>query len=269
MRTNADRLLTQVLVGEVWPPLSDRFAYRVDGDGAAFLLPGMGGVTLGAGIGTPVTGHHADHLEPGLSVRHRDHEADNALQFLTCVGNPVTVLSGPATGATGRVIGHHAYVLVDLPQDALAEMAPGDRVAIRARGQGLRLLDHPEVTVKNLDPTLLDRLRITTGSDGRLRVPVAARIPATAVGAGTGMASEYANTDLMLPTTTSLRIGDLVALLDQDHRFGRAHRPDWLAIGPLTTGACRMFGHGPGPSTLLTGPTHAFDLLDDPNGAHL
>ncbi|GLZ40866.1 DUF4438 domain-containing protein [Actinokineospora sp. NBRC 105648] len=265
MRTNADRLLTQVLVGEVWPPLADRHAYRVDGDGHAFLLPGMGGVTLGAGVGAPATGQLADHLEPGLSVRHRDAEANNALQFLSCVGNRVTVLGGPAAGATGRVIGQHAYVLVDLPQADLAQVAPGDRVSVHARGQGLRFLDHPAVTVKNLDPDLVAGLPISSGPDGRLRVRVAARVPATAVGAGTGMVSEFANTDLM--ELGPLRIGDLVALLDQDHRHGRGHRAGYVAIGAITTGDCRMFGHGPGPSTLLTGPADAFDLVDDPNGA--
>ncbi|MEU5690763.1 DUF4438 domain-containing protein [Actinosynnema sp. NPDC020468] len=257
-RTNADRLLTQVLVGEVCPPRGDRFGYRVDGDGAPFLLPGMGGVTLGVRVGDPATGHAADHLEPGLSVWHPDPEANNALQFLTCVGNPVTVLSGWMP--VGRVIGQHAYVLVDL--DGAEEVVPGDRVSIRARGQGLVLLDHPSVVVKNLDPDLLPALPVDTAPDGRLRVSVAARVPASAVGAGTGMVSEFANTDLM--GVTGLRIGDLVALEDQDHRFGRGHRPGYVAIGAITTGDCRLFGHGPGPSTLFTGPVDAFDLVDDP-----
>ena len=52
------------------------------------------------------------------------------------------------------------------------------------------------------------------------------------------MASEYANTDLMgayagLGEDLSLgleglRIGDVVALADQDHRFGRGYRPGWM-----------------------------------------
>ena len=58
---------------------------------------------------------------------------------------------------------------------------------------------------------------------------MAARVPAEAIGAGAGMASEYANTDLMgayagLGEDLSLgleglRIGDLVALADADHRL--------------------------------------------------
>lgn len=263
-RTNAHRLPAQVLVGEVRPPTGDRFGYRVDGDGTAFLLPGMGGVTLGVRVGDPATGHAADHLEPGLSVGHPDPAADRALQYLACVGNEATVLG--ARRSTGRVYGQHAFVLVDLADADAVHVAPGDRVAIRARGQGLRLLDHPDVVVKNLDPDLLPRLPVDTAPDGRLRVSVAARVAPSAVGAGTGMASEFANTDLMGVRTG--RIGDLVALVDQDHRFGRGHRAGYLAIGALGTGDCRLFGHGPGPTTLFTGPAAAFDLVDDP-GANI
>ena len=99
--SNAGQLVTQVLAGEVWPPLGDRHGFRVDPDGHAFLLPGMGGVTLGAHCGDPATGYAADHLEPGLSVRHRDPAANYALQYLTCVGNTVVVASGPAAGIVG------------------------------------------------------------------------------------------------------------------------------------------------------------------------
>jgi Domain of unknown function (DUF4438) len=272
-RHNGSRLVTQILAGEVWPPLADRHAYRVDADGRPFLLPGMGGVTLGVHLADPATGWACDHLEPGLSVRHRDPGPNAALQFLTCVGNRVTVASGPAAGATGVVIGQHAYVLVDLPEERLALVAPGDQVTVHARGQGLRLGDHPGVVVKNLDPDLLDQMPVRTRRDGRLEVHVAARVPAAAIGAGAGMVSEFANTDLMgayagMAEDLSLglerlRIGDLVVLEDQDHRYGRGHREGWTTIGAINTGSCHLFGHGPGPSTLLSGPAEAFHVVDD------
>ena len=274
LATNAERLVRQPLRGEVWPALADRHAYRVDADGVPFVLPGMGGVTLGVHPGDHAAGYAADHLEPGLSIRHRDTDANYALQFLSCVGNVVTVRSGPAAGATGRVIGQHAYVLVDLPEPDLAKVAPGDRVRILARGQGLRLRDHPEVHVRNLDPELLARLPVTTSPGLRLRVPVAARIPAEAAGAGVGMLPDFANTDLMGAYAgqgadlslglESLRIGDIVLLSGQDHRYGRGFRDGYVAIGVISTGHCRMFGHGPGPSTLFTGPAEAFEIVDDP-----
>lgn len=270
LRTNRNRLLTQVLTGEVWPALGDRHAYRIDADGSPFVLPGMGGVTLGVHPGDAATGYAADHLEPGLSIRHREERANMALQFLTCVGNVVTVRSGPAVGATGRVIGQHAYVLADFADDDLEQVSTGDQVVVTATGQGLSLLEHPEIVVKNVDPDLLDALGVRSGPDGRLQVPVAVEVPAEAVGAGAGMYSEYANTDLMGAYAgqgddlslglESLRIGDVVALADQDHRYGRGYRPGYTTIGVISTGSCRLFGHGPGPSTLLSGPTDAFDI---------
>jgi hypothetical protein len=273
--SNAGQLLTQVLAGEVWPPLGDRHGFRVDPDGHPFLLPGMGGVTLGVHCGDPATGYAADHLEPGLSVRHRDPAANYALQYLSCVGNTVTVTSGPAAGATGFVIGQHAYVLCDLPEQALRSVTTGDQVTVLAVGQGLLLGDHPAVTVKNCSPRLLAAARGGTGPDGRLQVHVAARVPAEAIGAGAGMASEYANTDLMGAYEVGgeelslglhgLRIGDVVALEDQDHRYGRGFREGWLSVGVISTGSGRLFGHGPGPSTIMSGPAGAFTVIDDPD----
>jgi hypothetical protein len=273
--SNAERLVTQVLTGEVWPALADRHAYRAGPDGQPFVLPGMGGVTLGVHCGDPATGYASDHLEPGASVRHRDPGANMALQFLTCVGNPVRVESGPAAGAVGHVIGQHAYVLVDFPAAVMAGICTGDQVSVTAAGQGLVLDGHPAITVKNCSPGLLAALPGGTAADGRLEVHVAAEVPAEAIGAGAGMVSEYANTDLMgayagLGPDLSLglerlRIGDIVALADADHRYGRGYRPGYLTIGVISTGQCMLFGHGPGPSTLLSGPAGAFRTVPDPD----
>jgi hypothetical protein len=268
VETNADRLVTQVLTGEVWPPLADRHAYRVDADGRPFVLPGMGGVTLGVHCGDPATGYAADHLEPGLSIRHRDPGANMALQFLSCVGNTVR-----AGDAEGFVIGQHAYVLADLPEPALRRVTTGDPVTVFARGQGLRLADHPALVVKNCSPELLAAMPGGTRANGRLEVHVTARVPAQAVGAGAGMVSEMANTDLVGtygPEDLSLgldglRIGDLVVLEDADHRFGRGYREGWLTVGVISTGHCRLFGHGPGPSSLISGPAEAFHIAVDPD----
>jgi hypothetical protein len=273
LRSNVDRLVTQVLAGEVWPPLADRHAFRVDPDGTPFVLPGMGGVTLGVHCGDPATGHAGDHVEPGLSVRHRDAGPNFALQYLTCIGNRLRVASGPAAGAEGFVIGQHAYVLVDMPEAQLCHVTTGDQVTVFAQGQGLQLADHPSIRVKNCSPQLLELLVGGTAGDGTLEVHVAAHVPPEAVGAGAGMVSEYANTDLMgayagLGDDLSLgleglRIGDIVALEDQDHRFGRGYRRGWMTIGVISTGSCQLFGHGPGPSTVMSGPREAFRIVVD------
>jgi hypothetical protein len=273
--TNAPALVHQTLTGEVWPPLGDRHVYRTGPDGQAFALPGMGGMTLGVHCGNPATGYASDHLEPGASVRHRDPGANMALQFLACIGNAVRVEAGPAAGAVGHVIGQHAYVLVDFGPPVAERVTTGDAVTVTAVGQGLVLPEHPAIVVKNCAPGLLAAMPGGTRPDGRLEVHVAARIPAEAVGAGAGMVSEYANTDLMgayagLGDDLSLgleglRIGDLVAVADADHRFGRGYRPGFLTIGVISTGQCMLFGHGPGPSSLMSGPAEAFALVDDPD----
>jgi hypothetical protein len=208
-----------------------------------------------------------------MSVRHRDERANYALQFLSCVGNEVTVVSGPAAGGVGVAIGQHAYVLIDAPDEVLDQVTVGDAITVRAHGQGLKFLDHPDIVVKNLDPGVIDGWGLTTTDDGRLSVPVAVEVPADAVGAGAGMHSEYANTDLMGAYAgmsedlslglEGLRVGDFVVLHDQDHRFGRGFRPGWITIGVISTGQCALFGHGPGPSTLLSGPAAAFDVHVD------
>jgi hypothetical protein len=272
--TNAGRLVSQVLTGEVWPALADRHGYRIGPDGQPFVLPGMGGVTLGVHCGDPATGYAADHLEPGASIRHSDAAANMAVQFLSCVGNEVRVESGPAAGQVGHVIGQHAYVLADFPEPVARQITTGDTVTITATGQGLVLADHQSIVVKNCSPGLIEQMPGGTLADGRLQVHVAARVPAEAIGAGVGMISEYANTDLMgayagLGDDLSLglehlRIGDIVALADSDHRYGRGYRSGYLAIGVISTGSCLLFGHGPGPTTLLSGPGDAFALVDDP-----
>jgi hypothetical protein len=271
--SNVEQLLTQVLAGEVWPPLADRHGYRVDPNGDAFYLPGMGGVTLGVHCGDPATGYRADHLEPGLSVRHREQGPNYALQYLTCIGNRVEVSTGPNKGASGFVIGQHAYVLVDMEEDEMRGVTTGDQVSVIAVGQGLIFTDHPEIVVKNCSPALLRAMAGGTNADGRLEVHVSAVIPPEAIGAGAGMASEYANTDLMGAYAgldedlslglESLRIGDLVAMPDQDHRFGRGYREGWTSIGVISTGSCLLYGHGPGPSTIMSGPTSSFTIVED------
>jgi Domain of unknown function (DUF4438) len=164
-------------------------------------------------------------------------------------------------------------VLADFPEAALQVMAPGDVVTVVAVGQGLALADHPDIVVKNCDPGLIDRMPGGTDTGGRLEVHVAARVPAEAIGAGAGMISEYANTDLMGAYQglgddlslglESLRIGDVVCLQDTDHRFGRGYRAGFLTIGVISTGQCMLFGHGPGPSSLMSGPAEAFSIVLD------
>ena len=245
-------------------------SYAVDDYGRQLMLPGMSGVVANARVGDAVFRWAADHLEPGVSAGCEDRGRHQALQFLACLGNTVRVVTGPAAGAVGIVVGKHAFVLVDFPQDALDVLAPGDRLLVRAHGQGLRLLDFPELVPRSCSPALVDALPLARTDDGRLRVEVAAEIPAYMMGAGIGMSSEWANCDVMFTHADTverlgvggLRLGDVVVMHDQDHRFGRGYRSGMCAIGVVAHGGHGAIpGNGTGVVTILSGPTEHLELV--------
>jgi Domain of unknown function (DUF4438) len=268
LRSNEERLVVLGLDASVSHPGAG--GYGVDDGGRPVLLPGMAGVCYNVRVGTPVFGWVGDHVEAGVSAGCEEPGRHLALQFLACVGNPVRVVSGPAAGAQGTVVGKHAYVLVDFPQDALDRLAPGDRLLVRACGQGLQLLDLPDVALRSLGPELLRALPLRL-EQGVLRVAVAAELPAHMMGAGLGMSSEWANCDVMLTSRETverlglerLRIGDVVAMRDQDHRFGRGHRGGMCAIGVVAHGVGVIPGHGTGVITIMSGPAARFALEHD------
>jgi hypothetical protein len=61
-----------------------------------------------------------------------------------------------------------------------------------------------------------------------------------------------------------LRFGDLVAIADADHRFGRSFRTGAMTIGVVIHSDSTVSGHGPGVTTLLTGETRHLVPLHDP-----
>jgi hypothetical protein len=269
LRTNADRLVTLGIGARVSHPTGD--SWSVDSYGRPVILPGMAGVCYNVRVGSPVFEWAADHLEAAVSAGGEGPPPDAALQFLACVGNPVRVLTGPAAGGTGTVVGKHAFVLIDFPQQTLDLLGPGDRLLVRARGQGLRLLDFPDVALRSCSPELLASLPVRA-RDGALALTVAAEIPAFLMGAGIGMSSEWANCDVMLtrPDVVSdlgyerLRIGDVVAMTGQDHRYGRGSDSGSCAIGIVAHGIGVIPGHGTGVITIMSGPRERFLLDVDP-----
>src|SRR5579883_686669 len=217
LATNEDRLVTLGIEATISHPTQSP-SYAVDADGRPMIRPGMAGVCYNTRVGDRVFGWAADHLEPGVSAGHPQPRRYQALQFLACVGNRVRVTSGPAKGAEGVVTGKHAYVMIDFPQEAMDQLAPGDRLLVRARGQGLRLLDHPEIVTRSLGPELVSAMPLRRTETGALAVSVAAELPAYLMGAGVGMSSEWANCDVMLTHAETierlglggLRMGDVV-----------------------------------------------------------
>ncbi len=282
LRTNRDKLVVISVQGSVAPHVR-KSAFRIDADGVPFALPGVGGITYNVKVGDAAFGWAGDHVEPGVSTAAKPDkrgEAENiGYNVLSCIGNRARVVSGDAKGAEGRVTGHHGgieHVLIDFDDDALDKLAIEDKILVRSCGQGLKLLDYPDIKVFNLDPDLLDLMALEE-SGGRLRVKVAARVPAVLMGSGIG-SSDVASGDYDITTTDreeiarlgidQLKFGDIVALDDCDNLYGRSFRRGAISIGVVVHSDCLIAGHGPGVATIMTAASAAIEPVLD-GGANI
>jgi hypothetical protein len=272
---NRSRLVAMHVAGEIAPASVPSSIYDVGSDGSARVLPSVGGICLNVRVGDGAFAHHADHIEPGVSCRAKDDRANVGFCVLACVGNTATMLSGEAKGMTGTVTGKHGgieHVMVDFPEDAMAKMTIGDKIGIRAIGVGLELDDPGDVSVFNCDPDFFEKLGLAR-VDGALHVSVAKIVPAAVMGSGLGR-STVARGDYDIqcfdpPTVAEygldgLRLGDIVAIVDADHSFGRIYRRGAVSIGIVAHGQSFIAGHGPGVTSLLTSPSGAIVPHVDP-----
>jgi hypothetical protein len=269
LRTNVDRLVRLSVVGEAVSPVFGRSVYRVSAQGNPVVLPGVGGITYNVRVGDPACGWEADHVEPGVSVENKENDprfgqgANAAFNVLSCVGNKAVVVTGEAKGASGVVTGKHGgidHVLVDLQPEALERLMLGDKFLVKAFGVGLKLLDFPDIVVMNMDPGFLEALNPKPNGD-KLEVPVTHVIPAAIMGSGLGQDHTYSGDyDIQLfdekarkqYKLDNLRLGDLVAITDADHTFGRIYRQGAVSVGIVVHTNCVSAGHGPGVTTLFT-----------------
>jgi len=278
IKANLDRLVEISVIGAVTSPLSRRSPYRISPDGEPRVLPGIGGITYNVLLGDPVCGWQADHVEPGVSVKNST-EADNGgLNLLACIGNQAKVVSGDAKGGRGTVTGKHGgieHVLLDFPRRTMEKLVIGDKIQVRAIGVGLELADFPEVKTMNVSPTLLKKLPLRAGrKKGSLRAPVTHQFPAAIMGSGLGrdnanlgdydiqLFDEKTVKDYKLDT---MRFGDIVAITDADHTFGRTWRQGAVTIGVVVHSACTTAGHGPGFVTLFTSRKGLIETFKDKN----
>jgi len=258
LRTNSSDLVRMAITGFISAPTLDRSPYRPDTEGIGTVLIGMSGIVYNARVGDPAYGWAGDHVEPGVSIAHPDSDVDHAMHYLTCVGNEAMVASGPALGAKGVVTGEHARLLIDFDPDTLEQLAVGDRILIKSCGRGMKFLDAPGVLVKKAGPNLIENWGLQI-KNGRLQVPVVATIPAHIMGSGAELTPEFVDQDLMTGDRAALaehgidrlRLGDLVAVMDTDHRYGRGYRPGGVTIGLIMHGDSIMTGHGPGCQDML------------------
>ena len=270
LKTNAEKLIKISVMGEIASP-TIRSVYNVSATGKPLVLPGVGGITYNLRAGDPSCGWEADHVEPGVSVENKENDvrsgqaANTALNVLSCIGNKATVVNGDAKGAEGTVTGKHGgieHVLVDFPSEVLEKLVLGDKILVKAFGVGLQLVDFPEIKVLNMDPALLDAWSIKPKGD-KLEVPVTHIVPAAIMGSGLG-ANQVNSGDYDIQLfdkavveqygLESLRIGDLVAIIDADHSFGRIYRQGAVSVGVVIHTNCVTAGHGPGVTTLITSP---------------
>ena len=280
LKTNVDKVVEMFLECKPGQPRVGA-GWKVDHLGSPFLLPSIGGITLNVQVGESAFGLAGDHIEPGVScTANADKPNDfpnNSLQILSCVGNEARIVSGEAKGETGVVIGHHGgseHIIVEFATSVKERMTYDDKILIRAKGQGLALVDYPGIKLFNLDPTLLQKMGILPGKTGVLKVPVTTMVPASCMGSGVGRAHVGAGDyDVMTsdPATVKkykldqMRFGDFVALMDHDNSYGRAFVQGAVSIGILVHSDCRLAGHGPGISTLMTCPTSLIEPVMDSN----
>lgn len=272
LATNAHQLVQIAVAGQVSQPGLRYPGYIPAADGVARVLPGMAGIAYNARVGDLAFGWAADHVEPGVSIANPDSGADFALHYLTCIGNRAIVTSGLAKGAEGIVTGEHARLLVDFPPEVSERLCVGDTVQIIAHGRGLAFTDYPQIELKKCSPALIESLPIEPVDERRIRVPVTMALPPQIMGSGAELNAEYVDQDLMSGDRALLaelgidrmRLGDLVAIPDADHRYGRGYRKGAVTIALCIHGDSIMTGHGPGILTLMTCPEPCIEWVIDP-----
>jgi hypothetical protein len=264
VRANYEDVVMISVIGEIASPRTDAAPYTVAHDGQALVLTRSGGITYNVRVGDRAIGWAADHTEPGVTIRNKDAQEGGALNALACIGNDAYVVSGEAKGAKGTVAGKHggSNLLLDFAPDVLEKLTIGDRIQVRAYGCGLRLLDAPQVKLLNMSVQLLRALPLEL-ADGVVSVPVAGIVPPELMGAGIGQATSRVDYDIQTADRetlaqhglANLRLGDLVALRDQDNSFSHGYRKGAWAIASISHADSVMAGHGPGVTTLLASPT--------------
>jgi len=272
LRTNVDKLIKISVMGEIASPVVGRSVYNISANGKPLILPGVGGITYNLRVGDLACGWETDRVEPGVSVDNKENDprsgqgANAALNVLSCVGNEAIVVSGDAKGSKGVVTGKHGgidHVLVDFPLETMEKLVLGDKILVKAFGVGLKLTEFPDIKVMNIDPRFLEALKPEAAWE-KLEIPVTHIIPAAIMGSGLGANQVHSGDyDIQLFDEKvieqygleDLRLGDLVAIIDADHSFGRIYRQGAISIGIVIHTNCVTAGHGPGVTSLMTSPT--------------
>lgn len=264
LKTNKQHVVKWSVQGKVHHPVGG--TYRISHEGRPMILPATGGISYNVKVGDSAFGWAGDHVEPGVSIKNPDREENAALVTFACIGNEAKIISGDAKGKKGYVTGMHGgidHVLIYFDEETLEELAIDDRIMIKAYGQGLALVDYPDIHLMSIDPELFDRLDITE-KDGKLQVPIVAKVPSYLMGSGIGAGNAYTGDyDIMTGDMgeiqrlglDKLKFGDLVLIEDCDTTYGIGYLKGAVGIGVVVHSDCVKAGHGPGVTTIMASKT--------------
>lgn len=268
IKTNKDSLVECILQCKPGHPKVSK-THNVDVEGRPFILPSIGGIVTNISVGDSVFGWAGDHIEPGVSctsdTKKPFEHPNTSLQLLACAGNTAAIISGDAEGSEGYVVGKHGgseHLIIEFDEEVKRILTYDDTIIINAVGQGLEMIDHPNIMLFNIDPRLFEKIEVEVSKTfDKIYFPVTTMIPAFCMGSGIG-ASNVATGDYDIMTSDSdtferyqfskMRFGDLVALIDQDNRYGRSFKKGAVSIGIIVHSDCRKAGHGPGVMTIAT-----------------
>lgn len=278
MKTNEHLLVMQSLLGKIHHPTSK--GYYVGADGIGRILPATGGITYNFKIGDNCMNLVGDHVEPGVSIQNPNEKENNALQNFCCIGNTVTITSGPMKGKTGYITGKHGgveHAFVYFEDEVLHALEGTESMLIKGYGQGLSLLDFPSIKLMNIDPALLKQL--IKIDNGKVSIGVTHIIPAYLMGSGLGASSlQSGDYDIMtqdqeanaLYKLDTLKFGDIIAIQDHYAAYGPHYKKDATTIGIIVHSNSFSSGHGPGVSVILTTESKdvSIHLQDNANLIH-
>ncbi len=283
---NKERLVKMAVIGYIAEARLGDPPYRVGADGSIGIFPATGSITYNFRTGDTAVDLAGDHVEPAVTLYNpgpsddRRSAESRAFNVLSCIGNDVRVLTGDAKDAMGVVIGKHGgseHVMVDFKNpEVMKKMTPGDRMQVYAWGTGMELLNVNGVKVMNMSPQLMEALTkagMGITPEGKLRINVALTIPAKIMGSGIGSDHVHSGDyDIQLFDEKivekydlhKLRFGDIVAITDADHSYGRIYRTGAVTIGVVTHSKSIIAGHGPGFTTLFTSAEGNIEFYTDP-----
>jgi hypothetical protein len=290
---NAEQLVRQAAQGIIVPPGFGSNPIRVDPDGQTHTVPGTGSITYNFRSGDNAVNLAGDHVEPAVSLYNPGSTGDRSsresagLNTLACVGNRVRVLTGDGKGAIGHVIGKHGgaeHVMVDFPDSTVFDkLTVDDKMHVYVHGLGMELTNFEGVNLFSMSPTLMEALTeagMGITGDGMLRVPVAKIVPARVMGSGLGSSQVYrGDYDIQMFDEAvveeygldELRFGDIVAIVNAHHDYGRIFKEGSVAIGVIAHSNSFIAGHGPGVTSLMSSKDGKIEpmVTEDANLAHL